>query len=135
VATPENGTVYTATKWGLRGLELTLLQELYGTGVGVFHNLSRIRPWCRDVRADTRRPAAGRRYGFPRGMSLGRWPRAVERGRPEITVAAGSVRVSAMIGGVAPVLVGRFARLAGAARVREAMLNAPSRGAGTESGG
>jgi hypothetical protein len=60
--------------------------------------------------------------------------RAVERDRPEITVAAGSVRVSAMIGGVAPVLVGRLARLAGAARVREAMLNAPSRGEGTQSG-
>jgi hypothetical protein len=53
--------------------------------------------------------------------------RAIERNRPEITVAAGSVRLSAAIGGIAPVLVGRLARLAGAARVREAMLEAQSR--------
>jgi NAD(P)-dependent dehydrogenase (short-subunit alcohol dehydrogenase family) len=35
VATPGNGTVYTATKWGLRGLGLSLRQELDGTGIGV----------------------------------------------------------------------------------------------------
>lgn len=35
VATPGNGTVYTATKWGLRGLGLALRQELHGTGIGV----------------------------------------------------------------------------------------------------
>jgi hypothetical protein len=42
-------------------------------------------------------------------------------------VAVGSVRFSAAIGGLAPVLVGRLARLSGAARVREAMLNASGR--------
>ena len=35
IATPGNGTVYTATKWGLRGLGLALRQELYGTGWAV----------------------------------------------------------------------------------------------------
>src|SRR5262249_10099687 len=35
VATPGNGPVYTATKWGIRGLGLALRQELHGTGVQV----------------------------------------------------------------------------------------------------
>ena len=43
-----------------------------------------------------------------------------------MVVATGSVRLSAAIGGVAPVLVGRIARLASAAPVREAVLAAQS---------
>jgi short-subunit dehydrogenase len=35
VATPINSSIYTATKWGLRGLGLALRQELHGTGIGV----------------------------------------------------------------------------------------------------
>ena len=35
VATAGNGTLYTATKWGVRGLGLALREELNGTGVGV----------------------------------------------------------------------------------------------------
>src|ERR1700739_2198522 len=54
--------------------------------------------------------------------------RAVERGRPEITVATAGVRLSGALGGIVPVLTGRLARLAGAARVREAMLDAHARG-------
>ena len=134
VATSGNGTVYTATKWGLRGLGLALRQELYGTGIGV----STIFPGpVRGAGMFARTHVA-----LPRGagtvspQNVARSvARAVEQDRPEITVAAGSVRVSAMIGGVAPVLVGRLARLAGAARVREAMLNASNRGDGTEPGG
>jgi short-subunit dehydrogenase len=134
VATSGNGTVYTATKWGLRGLGLALRQELYGTGIGV----STIFPGpVRGAGMFARTHVA-----LPRGagtvspQNVARSvARAVEQDRPEITVAAGSVRVSAMIGGVAPVLVGRLARLAGAARVREAMLNAPNRDEGTEPSG
>jgi short-subunit dehydrogenase len=134
VATSGNGTVYTATKWGLRGLGLALRQELYGTGIGV----STIFPGpVRGAGMFARTHVA-----LPRGagtvspQNVARSvARAVEQDRPEITVAAGSVRVSAMVGGVAPVLVGRLARLAGAARVREAMLNASNRGDGTEPGG
>jgi hypothetical protein len=58
--------------------------------------------------------------------------RAIERDRPEVVVATGSVRLSAAIGGVAPVLVGRIARLACVAPVREAVLAAQSRGDGTK---
>jgi hypothetical protein len=54
--------------------------------------------------------------------------RAIERNRAETTVAAGSMRLSAALGGVAPVLVGNLARLLGAGRVRAAMVAARNRG-------
>jgi short-subunit dehydrogenase len=131
VATAGNGTVYTATKWGLRGLGLALQQELHGTGVGV----STIFPGpVRDAGMFAR---SGVR--LPRGMGTvapedvaQAVARAIERDRPEVTVAAGSVRLSAALGGIAPVLLGRLARLAGAARVREAMLDAYDRGKPTD---
>ena len=121
IATPGNGTVYTATKWGLRGLGLALRQELHGTNVGV----STIFPGpVRDagMLADT-------------GVALPPWfgtssptdvahavANAIERDRPETTVASTGVRMLAGIGVLAPVLIGRLARLAGAGRVRDAML-------------
>jgi short-subunit dehydrogenase len=127
VATPGNGTLYTATKWGLRGLGLALRQELHGTGVGV----STIFPGpVRDAGMFARSGVA-----LPRGAGTSSpqdvaraVARAVERDRPETTVAAGSVRLSAALGGVAPVLVGRLARFAGAARVRDEMRAAQGRG-------
>lgn len=74
IATPGNGAVYTATKWGLRGLGLALRQELHGTGVGV----STIFPGpIRDagMLADTG-AALPRGFGTSSpGTSRGRWPR------------------------------------------------------------
>jgi short-subunit dehydrogenase len=122
IVTPGNGTVYTATKWGLRGLGLALRQELHGTGVGV----STIFPGpVRDagMLADTG-------VALPRGFrtsSPQEVARAVahsiERDRPETTVASAAVRTLTGLGAVAPVLIGRLARLAGVGRVREAMLD------------
>jgi short-subunit dehydrogenase len=134
IATPGNGTVYTATKWGVRGLGLALRQELHGTGVGV----STIFPgpvsdagmFARSGVTLPRGMAAVSPHDVARAVA-----RAIERNRPEITVAAGSVRLSAAIGAVAPVLVGRLARLAGAARVRKAMLEAQRRRDDAERGG
>jgi hypothetical protein len=54
--------------------------------------------------------------------------RAIERNRAETTVATGSMRLSAALGGVAPVLVGDLARLLGAGSVRAAMVAARNRG-------
>jgi hypothetical protein len=54
--------------------------------------------------------------------------RAIERNRAETTVAEGNMRLSAALGGVAPVLVGNLARLLGAGRVRAAMVAARDRG-------
>lgn len=121
LASSGNGPVYTATKWGLRGLGLALRQELHGTGVGV----STIFPGpLRDAGMFARTGVT-----LPRGAGTSSptdfaraVTRAIERGRAEVRVATGSVRVSAALGGVAPVLVGDLARLAGAGRVREEML-------------
>ncbi|WP_231976866.1 SDR family oxidoreductase [Mycobacterium sp. E740] len=121
IATPGNGTVYTATKWGLRGLGLALRQELYGTRVGV----STIFPGpIRDagMLADTG-------VALPRGFSTSSPQdvaravvRAIEQDKPETTVASASVRLLVAVGAVAPVRIGELARLAGVGRVRDAML-------------
>jgi hypothetical protein len=60
--------------------------------------------------------------------------RAVERDRAEVVVAAGGERLGAAISGVAPVLVGRLARMTGLGRIREAVLDAQSRGDGPVAG-
>ncbi len=122
IVTPGNGTVYTATKWGLRGLGLALRQELHGTGVGV----STIFPGpVRDagMLADTG-------VSLPRGFATSSpqdvaraVARAIERDRPETTVASAGVRALVGVGMVAPVLIGHLARLAGVGRIREAMLD------------
>lgn len=122
VATPGNGTMYTATKWGLRGLGLALRQELHGTGVGV----STIFPGpIRDagMLADTG-VALPRGFGTSSPEDVARAvARAIERDKPETTVASASVRLLVGLGAVAPVLIGELARLAGVGRVRDAMLD------------
>ncbi|MFN6544030.1 SDR family NAD(P)-dependent oxidoreductase [Mycolicibacterium nivoides] len=121
IATPGNGAVYTATKWGLRGLGLALRQELHGTGVGV----STIFPGpIRDagMLADTG-VTLPRAFGTSSPEDVARAVAgAIERGTPETTVASAGVRLLAGIGSVAPVLIGDLARLAGVGRVRDAML-------------
>lgn len=122
IATPGNGTVYTATKWGLRGLGLALRQELHGTGVGV----SMIFPGpIRDagMLADTG-VALPRGFGTSSPEDVARAvAHAIERDRPETTVASAGVRLLAGVGAVAPVLIGELARWAGVGRVRDAMLD------------
>jgi short-subunit dehydrogenase len=116
-----------ATKWGLRGLGLALRQELHGTGVGV----STVFPGpIRDAGMFARTEVA-----LPRGTGTNSpqdvaraVARAIERNRAETTVATGSMRLSAVLGGVAPVLVGNLARLLGAGRVHAAMVAARNRG-------
>ena len=121
IATPGNGAVYTATKWGLRGLGLALRQELHGTGIGV----STIFPGpIRDagMLADTG-VALPRGFGTSSPEDVAREvARAIERDTPETTVASVGVRLLTGIGAVAPVLIGDLARLAGVGRVRDAML-------------
>ncbi|OBB25270.1 SDR family NAD(P)-dependent oxidoreductase [Mycolicibacterium elephantis] len=122
VATPGNGTVYTATKWGLRGLGLALRQELYGTGVGV----STIFPGpIRDAGILAQTGVALPLFfatSSPQEVADA-VASAIERDRPEITVASAGVRLLLGFGAVAPVLIGHLARLAGVARVRDAILD------------
>jgi short-subunit dehydrogenase len=134
VATPINGSVYTATKWGLRGLGLALRQELRGTGIGV----STVFPaGVRDAGMFARTAITLPWYaGTSSPQDVARAVvRAVERDRSEVVVAAGGERLGAAISGVAPVLVGRLARVAGLARIRQAVLDAQSRGDGSKAGG
>jgi short-subunit dehydrogenase len=122
VATPGNGTLYTATKWALRGLGLALRQELHDTGIGV----STIFPGpIRDagMLADTG-VALPRGFGTSSPEDVARAvARAIKQDRPETTVASASLRMMLALGAVAPVLIGEIARLAGAGRVREAILD------------
>ena len=134
VATPINSSVYTATKWGLRGLGLALRQELHGTGI----NVSTVFPaGVRDAGMFARTGVALPWYaGTSSPQDVARAVvRAVERDRPEVVVAAGGERLGAAISGVAPVLVGRLARVAGLARIRQAVLDAQGRGDGPKAGG
>jgi len=121
--TSANGPVYTATKWGLRGLGLALRQELHGTGVGV----STIFPGpVRDAGMFARTEVTlPRGAGSSTPVDVSRAVvRAIEHNRAEIRVAAGGVRLSAALSQVAPVLVGRLARRAGAGAIRREMMAA-----------
>lgn len=97
IATPGNGTAYTATKWGLRGLGLALRQELHGTGVGV----STIFPGpIRDagMLADTG-VALPRGFGTSSPQDVARAvARAIEGDKPETTVASAGVRLLVGVG-------------------------------------
>jgi short-subunit dehydrogenase len=129
IATPINSSVYTATKWGLRGLGLTLRQELHGTGIGV----STVFPaGVRDAGMFARSGVALPWYaGTSSPQDVARAVvRAVERNRAEVVVAASGERLGAAIGGVAPVLVGRLVRVAGLARIRRKVIEAHNRGDG-----
>jgi short-subunit dehydrogenase len=123
VATAGNGPLYTATKWGLRGLALGLRCDLQGTGVGV----STIFPGpVRDAGM-----FAETNVALPRGVGTSS-PEEVARavataiatGKPEIEVAARAMRLSARIAAVAPVLAGDISRRAGAGEVRRQMIAA-----------
>jgi len=134
VATPVNSSIYTATKWGLRGLGLALRQELHGTGIGV----STVFPGgVRDAGMSAPTEVALPRYaGTSSPQDVARAVvRAVERDRPEVVVAAVGERLGAALSRVAPVLVGRLARVAGLARIRQAVLDAQSRGDGPKAAG
>jgi short-subunit dehydrogenase len=129
-ATSGNGPVYTATKWGLRGFGLALRQELHGTGVGA----STIFPGpIRDAGMFARTGVAlprGTRTSSPEDVARA-VARAIERDLAEVEVASASVRLSAALSRVAPVLAGDLARRAGAGRVRDAMIAARAHRAGT----
>jgi short-subunit dehydrogenase len=114
------GSVYSATKFGLRGFALGLREDLRGQGVGVstvfpgfisdagmFHDAGVKLPGY----VATRTPE----------QVAGAVVRAIERDRSEIDVAPLSVRVGAAVAGLVPELAGRLQRRLGADQVAEAM--------------
>ena len=116
---PSAGTsVYTATKYGLRGFAASLRAELSGAGVGataVFPSfIAEAGMW-----ADTR-------IGLPRGVNLpspeevaAALVRGIERDRGEIDVAPIPLRISAALAGVAPGAVAAVGSRLGAGEVAD----------------
>jgi short-subunit dehydrogenase len=117
-AASPGATVYSATKFGLRGFAQGLGQDLHGTGVGV----TAIFPsFVRDAGlfADT-------------GVELPRWVRTVtpeqvaeavvrgiERGRAEIDVAPLDLRAGTLVAQAAPGLAAALQRRLGGAEIAE----------------
>ena len=114
------GSVYSATKFGLRGFALGLREDLRGKGVGV----STVFPgFVSDAgmfhEAGVKLP----------GYVATRTPeqvaeavlRAIERDRSEIDVAPLALRLGAAVSGLVPELSGRVQRRLGSDQIAEAM--------------
>jgi uncharacterized protein len=119
-AASPRGSLYSATKFGLRGFALSLREDLKPAGVGV----STIFPgFIRDagmwVNAGARLPA-GVGTRSPQDVAAG-VVRAIERDRAEVDVAPFMLRVGAAIAGLAPELSARMSHLLGGTRVADAL--------------
>jgi short-subunit dehydrogenase len=115
VASPAS-SIYSATKFGLRGFALGLREDLRPQGVGV----STVLPgFIREAGM-----FADAQIDLPRGVGT-KSPedvaaaviRAIERNRAEIEVAPATLRLGAGFAGVAPQLASFFSRLMGGERV------------------
>ena len=118
-AATKSTSLYSATKFGLRGFALGFRQDLHGTGVGV----SIVQPgFVRDVgmfAATGATPPAGMRTVSPRQVVDGVL-RAVERDVAEINVAPLELRLLSAIAGQFPAFAERVQRRgAGEKTVRE----------------
>ena len=116
-------SVYSATKFGVRGFALGLREDLRGTGVGVstvfpgfisdagmFHDAGVSLPGY----VATRTPE----------QVADAVVRAIEQDRSEIDVAPLGLRLGAKAGGLLPELTGRLQRRLGSERVAEALADA-----------
>jgi uncharacterized protein len=112
-------SLYSATKFGLRGFALGLREDLHPHGVGV----SVVAPgFIRDAgmyaRTDVRLPlGVGTRSPEDVAAAV---ITAIERNRAELDVAPVGLRVGAAIGSVAPGLAARASRLMGSGRLAAA---------------
>jgi len=111
VASP-GSSLYSATKFGLRGFALGLREDLFGTGVGVttvfpgfirdagmFHDSGTMLPRFVGTRT-TEQVAEATLHG-------------IEQGRLEVDVAPLALRLGAKLGGLAPALLGDAQRRLG----------------------
>jgi short-subunit dehydrogenase len=121
-AATEGASLYSATKFGLRGFAAALRAELHGTGVGVsavFPGFIREAGMFADSGARLP-PGVGTRT--PQDVAAGVL-RAVERDRAEVDVAPVPLRVGAILAGLAPDTAARLTRRLGgralAARMAE----------------
>ena len=119
-AASPSSSIYSATKFGLRGFALGLRADLRDHGVGV----SLVLPgFVSDAGM-----FADARVELPRGVGT-RTPedvaraviRAIERNRAEVDVAPASLRLGAAFASVAPEVAARTSRLMGSDRIARAM--------------
>jgi short-subunit dehydrogenase len=119
-AASPRGSIYAATKYGLRGFALGLREDLRDTGVGVstvfpgfikgagmFHDSGVKLPGYVALRTPEDVAAAVRK--------------AIERNRSEIDVAPLALRLGTALAGIAPELSGRVQRRLGGVDIAEAM--------------
>jgi short-subunit dehydrogenase len=109
-------SIYSATKFGLRGFALGLREDLRAGGVGVsvvFPGFVRDAGLFAD--ANVRLPR-GIGTVSPEDVAAGVL-RAIERNKAEVDVAPVTLRVGATIGSLAPELAARVSRLAGGERI------------------
>jgi short-subunit dehydrogenase len=108
-AATTRASVYSATKFGLRGFALCLREDLRGTGVGVSvvsPGLTREAGMFADSGA---KPPPGLGTGTPEQVA-GAVVKAIEQNRGEITVGPLRQRIAARIANNAPELSGRLTR-------------------------
>ena len=117
--------LYSATKFGLRGMAHGLREDLAGTGVGVtvvypgfirdsgmFHESgTKLPPWVGTRTAEQ----------VAEGLARG-----IERDRLEVDVAPLSLRLSAKLGALAPATVGSLQRRLGGTEIAETMARGQS---------
>ncbi|MDX6717812.1 MAG: hypothetical protein QOJ63_66 [Solirubrobacteraceae bacterium] len=105
-------TIYSATKFGLRGFAGALRTELHGTGVGVsaiFPGFIRDAGMFEDAGVELPRGTGTRSPEHVARATL----RAIERNRGEIDVAPLALKLGATISGIAPELSATVTRKAG----------------------
>jgi short-subunit dehydrogenase len=114
------GSLYSATKFGLRGFALALREDLRDHGVGVstiFPSFIRDAGMFADSGAELP-PGVGTRSPQDVADAV---VHAIERNRAEIDVAPLSLRLGALASGVAPELAATVSRRLGAAKVAAAI--------------
>jgi short-subunit dehydrogenase len=120
MATSGNGAIYAATKWGLRGLALSLRGELRDSGVSVsavFPGPIRGAGMFADTNVEL---PSSVKSNSPEEVAAA-VARAVERDLAEVDVAAPLMRLGGVLGPLAPALVAGLARRQGAGEVRRRM--------------
>jgi short-subunit dehydrogenase len=114
------GSLYSATKFGLRGFALGLREDLVGTGVGVttvFPGFIRDAGMFHESGTELP-PGVGTRT--PEEVAAG-VIKGIDRDKPEVDVAPLALRIGAMAAGLAPGPVGAGQRLMGASKISSQM--------------
>ena len=113
-------SLYSATKFGLRGYALGLREDLVGTGVGVttvFPGFIRDAGMFHDSNTELPKGVGTR---TPDQVAAG-VIRGIERNRPEVDVAPLGLRLGSIAGGIAPGVVGAAQRKLGSRDVAAQM--------------